>query len=303
MTFLRALTSLFVSLAVVAPTLLTDAAPPPPPKGKVNGDPHYCGADGSKFDFTGVPGETYCMISDSHLHINVYHGGRVEESNGRSKPMTWIRQMGIMWASHVIELAARKGASWQYENGYMSSVRVNGQKVSLAKAGESQTFADGAIEIKWVEARVQYENRDADLYEIRIKDVMTLLVHVVPENAYFRTGSDALVHFNVEFAQLVLSDSAHGVLGQTYRSDRRGKLAAQELVWNDIMKTYTIAGDNAEGFLDGETGDYKSTSLSTADCKMSRFAAASALEIGSIAAVEVVPASAHSSYVAMISAE
>lgn len=54
------------------------ASPLRPPEGEVQGtpagahdDPHINGGHGQKYDFMGEGGKTYCLLSDTNLHINV----------------------------------------------------------------------------------------------------------------------------------------------------------------------------------------------------------------------------------------
>ena len=49
---------------------MTSPAPP-----GVKGDPHFTGWDGVHFDFTGQPGYSYCLLSDSNIHVNMFLDG------------------------------------------------------------------------------------------------------------------------------------------------------------------------------------------------------------------------------------
>lgn len=247
--------------------------------GGVKGDPHFHGADDSNFDFTGVPGTSYCLISDSHIHVNAHYGGRYDRwGNETSKPLTWIRQIGILWGHHTVKLAVREGARWEYDHGYMASMEVDGEPVSLAQEGDSLTSAGGAIRIRWVAAKRRDADDLVDVYEVNVGDVLLVRLTLRPEVAILRTSTDAVVHFDVEFPMADLSEGVHGVLGQTYRSDHKGRISHQALEHDDVLGVDVVKGRNAEGFLDGEVEDYASTSLLKADCKVARFVRATARE-------------------------
>ena len=147
--------------------------------------PFRCtGADGSHFDFTGNPNSTYCLVSDAHLHVNAYYGGRFasDSQDAASKAMTWIRKVGILWGHHTIQLAAREGARWQYDNGYMASIEVDGKLVALTRPGETVWFPvisdknrvakkDGAgnrIGITWVAAQEKSGDDLVDVYDVQV---------------------------------------------------------------------------------------------------------------------------------------
>lgn len=265
-------------------TCPTDA--PPPPGG--NGDPHYTGADGSHFDFSGEPNTTFCLISDAHLHINVFYGGRYDSwGQNLHKSLTWIRQMGILWGHHTVAFSARSGARWQYDSGYMASIEIDGEKVTLGQAGDSCERVDGKIKVRWLAAKVRSGDDLIDIYELEIENVIKMRIKLRPEIELMRTGTDGLVHLDFDLPLADISDGAHGILGQTFRSDHRAKLEKQTLEFSDILNTYVVPGDNAEGFLDGTVEDYRSSGLLRADCKFARFTRASFRDTETSKAIEL----------------
>lgn len=56
--------------------------------------------------------------------------------------------------------------------------------------------------------------------------------------------------------------------------------AKQHLKYSELLQVSVVEGDNAEGFLDGDTEDYVASSIIHADCRVSRFAQARELAIG-----------------------
>ena len=157
--------------------------------------------------------------------MNAFYGGRFDQwGDNPSKPLTWIRKMGILWGQHRITLAAREGARWQYDNGYMARVAVNGEEVALNNEGDSATFANGAVEISWLAAKLPSADDLVDVYLVKIAQAFIMRLTVRPEIALLRTPEDGVVHFDVEFPKVDVSDKVHGVLGQTFRSDHRFRL-------------------------------------------------------------------------------
>ena len=143
---------------------------------------------------------------------------------GRMRSLTWIRKVGILWGHHAISLEAREGSDVSYGTGYMERIEVDGEPLSALQEGAIRTFFDDAVEVKWVAEEGPFGNDRMDVYEVTIKDVLRLRLQVVPEIGDLRTEEDAVVHFNMEFVDIALTGNAHGVLGQTYRPDFKGRL-------------------------------------------------------------------------------
>jgi Root cap len=177
------------------------------------------------FHRAGVPGKHYCLVSDSLVHVNVFYDGRFDVwGNNTHKPLTWIRKVGILWGKHTIELEAREGSEWKYQNGYMSRILVDGREVSLNSQGESATFDEGKIEILWAAAKQRSGDDYIDVYHVTVGNTLKMIAKIRPEVALLRTNEDGIVHFTLEFPVLHLSENVHGVLGQTYRPDHKDRL-------------------------------------------------------------------------------
>lgn len=255
---------------------------------KVEGDPHYTGADNSRFDFTGLPSKTYCMLSDSHLHINVFHGGRFGQwGTNPHKPLTWIRQIALLWGHHVIYLAAREGSDWKYGNGYLKEITVDGTQVALEKPGDYSSFFDHQMKIKWVSGKKPSGDDEVDVYEIEIEGVIKMVLVLRPEIALLRTKDDGVVHFSIEIPKVSVSANVHGILGQTFRPDHQDRLYKQKLVRSDLLKMDVVPGDNGEGFLDGDVTDYETKDIFKPNCAFNRFARTDKIDEETASAIEI----------------
>lgn len=110
-------------------------------------DPHFNGADGTRFDFNGVPGKSFCLLSDQLLHINMrMHGyfdprlttasataGAGALSSHAPGVRTWIRELGFVWktgsapaAKHTLRLVARRGPVQARGKGYLALAEFDG---------------------------------------------------------------------------------------------------------------------------------------------------------------------------------
>ncbi|CAI5498540.1 unnamed protein product [Closterium sp. Naga37s-1] len=234
------------------------------------GDPHFTGADGSHFDFSGLPNHHFALISDAHLQVNGYFGGRFGTWGNATKALTWIRSLGIMFGHHTAVLHARNGSSADYGNGYLGRVTVNDRPVRVPAPGTSVNLWPGAS-LRWVKARLRSGDDLVDVYDLLITDMGTLRLTLRPEVKNLRTGDDGVVHFGIDVLGATFSTAVHGVLGQTFRPDCHGRLANQELKYNPLLRANAVPGDNAEGFIDGSVEDYLVSDLLKADCRFCRF--------------------------------
>ena len=192
--------------------------------GDVKGDPHFTGADGSKYDFTGVPRKSFSLISDTHLQVNGYFDGYPSLVNPTSsKTMTWIRAIGIMSGHHTVTLFARTGGDPAYgRNGYVDRVEIDGNVAHLS-TGQKVTLWEGAY-IKWAGSRVKDGDDLVDIIDVSIREAGIVRLTVRPEVAMLRTRDDAVIHFSLAMVKPKFSSAVHGVLGQTFRRDFQGRM-------------------------------------------------------------------------------
>lgn len=174
---------------------------------------------------SGEPGKSYCMLSDSHLHINVYHGGRYGVwGKNPHKALTWIRQIVVFWGHNQFKFVARQGADWQYGNGYMGRMEFNNHEVHLPQVGTSASLVGGQATISWVSAMVRSGDDDIDIYELKIDGILTLVMRLRPEIPLLRVPEDGTVHFGIEIPFIQVTPNVHGILGQTFRGDHSDRL-------------------------------------------------------------------------------
>eukprot|EP00899_Mesostigma_viride_P002392 jgi/Mesvir1/12153/Mv00402-RA.1 len=63
-------------------------------------DPHFTTASGDKFDFSGVAGQSYCIVTDKQLQVNARFVGATASntlaSSSQPDTRTWMDQVAIM---------------------------------------------------------------------------------------------------------------------------------------------------------------------------------------------------------------
>ncbi|XP_024521986.1 uncharacterized protein LOC112343160 [Selaginella moellendorffii] len=75
------------------------------PSPGVRGDPHIRGPHGETFDFRGTPDQSYCLIWDGDLQLNM----RIMTATGSS---TYIRELGLVYRDQTVWLS-----SWSSDGG------------------------------------------------------------------------------------------------------------------------------------------------------------------------------------------
>lgn len=252
------------------------------------GDPHFVGADKSRYDFSGLPNENFALISDSHLQVNAFFGGRwARWMEHERKALTWMRKVAVLWGHHSVIFEAREGPDAKYRKGYLTGLVVDGQYQKLRFPGEKLYLFDGQVEVKWLAGAKPLGGDLVDEYEVTVADIISLRLTLRPEIEMMRTLEDGLVHFTVEVASAKLSSTVHGVLGQTYRPDFAGRLEKQTLVYSKLLHAHVVPGDNAEGFIDGIVTDYEVSSLLHTDCQYCRFVRAETIDDETARALEL----------------
>eukprot|EP00271_Cylindrocystis_brebissonii_P001160 TRINITY_DN11465_c1_g1_i2.p1 TRINITY_DN11465_c1_g1~~TRINITY_DN11465_c1_g1_i2.p1 ORF type:complete len:375 (-),score=86.90 TRINITY_DN11465_c1_g1_i2:314-1438(-) len=242
------------------------------------GEPHFHGADESRFDFSGVPDTTYTLFTDAHLQMNAFFGGRYGQWGEDSHhSITWMRKVAIFQGHHTLVLEAREGPESAYGNGYMAHMSFDGEDFALSQAGDVAELADG-VKVTWVAAKEKSVDDLVDVYEVEVPQVLKMKLTLRPEVAFLRTQEDGTVHFDIDVEYIKLSTKAHGILGQTYRKDHAGRFENTPQVYSELLHTFMVAAPDAEGFLDGKAADYATSALLKTDSPVSRFVRAKEID-------------------------
>eukprot|EP00850_Spirogloea_muscicola_P005753 SM000026S09002 [mRNA] locus=s26:910798:912317:- [translate_table: standard] len=240
------------------------SACPVGPGGK--GDPHFHGADGVNFDFTGKPGRDYCLLSDKRLHINTRFEGREDGGN----TYTWMKQLAILSGHHSVVLVARDSPNSERSNGYLQSMAIDDAELKL-DIGTSSATADGALSVRYIDHGLDGDD-DIDRYEVRIAGVAELLLKLRPEVPFLRTSQDSYIHFSLELLSVPgLSSDTHGVLGQSFRPGQKSRTFSYTKAWSPVLQVWQVEGLNGDGYLEGTPDDYVVSGILKADCKYARF--------------------------------
>ncbi|GBG91651.1 hypothetical protein CBR_g52687 [Chara braunii] len=263
-------------------------------------DPHFVGADGVHFDFSGEPHADFCLVADRHLHVNMHlsgyydsvadadvndngveatdvagtrstadhHGQSAVHAVSTNVTRTWIRALGIRFKTHAIALEARSDGNPDRLDGYMAKIEVDGELVTLTPGSEKR-FGDG---IRLAQTDVtHFSGYEQDNYVVSIEGVLEISLRLRSAGAKWQRADDAQTHFNINVRQLAHSDDVHGVLGQTYRPQAKRTGSGSYRLVKGFLKEYQVEGPNGDGYLEGAMDDYRTTGLLATDCKFAIF--------------------------------
>lgn len=249
----------------------------------IQDDPHLTGAHGTKYDFSGTPGKSYCLISDKELNVNMkmtgYLDNRTESATLITKEgkavRTWVRELGITWKvdkweSHSLRMVARSGSRVERGEGYMAFIQYNDDEIlPKLNIGEKIT-REGELTVTFVavEKKGPY---DVDYYRVTIGDLLDMDVRVRVAHPLLRTPDDAEAHISMGFNYIKNTPKIHGVLGQTYRAGRESRAIEFQKLTSLLHHNVGADTEEGKGFLDGSAEDYVTTSVMAPDCKYSAY--------------------------------
>eukprot|EP00899_Mesostigma_viride_P015757 jgi/Mesvir1/24182/Mv10899-RA.1 len=104
-------------------------------------DPHFVTASGAKFDFAGVPGATYCLVTHPAVGINMRIVGENNATSsagreGEATKRTWMDQLGITFGSDrvLVDAEDKPGTPFPLSLG---TIMVNGAPASNTECRKS----------------------------------------------------------------------------------------------------------------------------------------------------------------------
>ncbi|MGE0201355.1 MAG: hypothetical protein AB7P76_10350 [Candidatus Melainabacteria bacterium] len=123
--------------------------PPPPPaynggkKAHCEGDPHFMGFDGEKFDVQGEAGKVYNILSDKGLQYN----GRFESWSGTDANI--IEEAGLRVGDQTVTYNAKTGAA-----------TLNGESIAEGFTNDWIQFGDGRLKVTSPEYIVELQRME-----------------------------------------------------------------------------------------------------------------------------------------------
>lgn len=245
-------------------------------------DPHFTGAQGTHFDFSGLPDKSFCLLSDSRIHINIllrgYYDNRTEHATVITREgkavRTWIREVGFIWTvdgiEHKVHMVARSGVEQTRGAGFMSYISVDGETLAVPALGKTLTGAGGfSLSLDSLEKSGPF---DEDSFTLKIAGLLDMSVRMRVANPLLQSPTDAEAHFSLGINEVQKTDAIHGILGQTYRKNHADR-AVKYSELSALLKAPVVAdGESGKGFLDGEPlKDYMTSTVLTPDCTFASY--------------------------------
>eukprot|EP00271_Cylindrocystis_brebissonii_P017366 TRINITY_DN44_c0_g2_i1.p1 TRINITY_DN44_c0_g2~~TRINITY_DN44_c0_g2_i1.p1 ORF type:complete len:457 (-),score=43.55 TRINITY_DN44_c0_g2_i1:1016-2386(-) len=250
---------------------------------QLNHDPHLVGAHGTPYDFSGLPDQSFALVSDERLEINMRLTGYLDERTESATLLkdgkavrTWIRELGILWVdymgmTHRLSMLARPGKVTQRGPGLLRSAFLDGKAVARLQAGESYVGA-GGFKLKMI-GLVKEGPYEVDQYNLVIDGLLDLDLHLRVAHQLLQSEGESRCHFSLSINSITATENIHGVLGQTYRKDHAQRAEEFSLIAAKLHHNIQADGPDGAGFLDGVASDYKTSGVLTADSKFNVFTA------------------------------
>ncbi|CAI5964572.1 unnamed protein product [Closterium sp. NIES-64] len=246
-------------------------------------DPHFTGAEGTQFDFNGLPDQSFCLVTDARIHVNMRMRGYYDDRTvgasilkGGKAVRTWIKELGILWidaagVKHSFRIAARDGKEMARGAGFMGAMEFDGKALPLLSVGSKYALPGGLTL-----AFTGYEKQgggffDVDAYSLEVDGLIKLDVKLRPAHPLLQTEADAQTHINLHFASVERTPAMHGIMGQTYREGRRKRALEYTSLSVLLRRSFAADGVEGRGYLDGEVKDYRTSSVMSADCLYTAF--------------------------------
>ncbi|CAI6002563.1 unnamed protein product [Closterium sp. NIES-65] len=248
------------------------------PCGEGENDPHFRGAHGTRFEFNGLPEQSFCLLTDRNLHVNMrmrgYYDTRTTGAsilkNGKAV-RTWIRELGFLWTDaagkkHSFRLLARDGKKTARGKGFLKEIEYDGHVLPLLKLGEKYSLKGGLTFAFEAYEKAGRGFFDVDSYHLEIEGLLKMGIKLRVAHPLLQTKDDAEAHLNVHFEHIYRTDDIHGIMGQTYRDGREKRALDYNTLSQVIGRPIAADGPSGAGFLDGNVKDYRTSGVLSPDC-------------------------------------
>eukprot|EP00899_Mesostigma_viride_P023606 jgi/Mesvir1/442/Mv11320-RA.2 len=204
----------------------------------VTSDPHFVTPKGSRFDFNGVAGQSYCIISDRLLHVNAHFmgaaGAPMATAAGGSQPdaRTWMDQVAVLYGEDrvLVDAVSPPGAPYTASFG---TVLVNGRPL-LGRA--ARTKLPSGLTVARNKMRVL----------VSVPGIAAIEMETVRAGFWERGSGPGRNFLNLQVKELNSTKVAHGILGQTFSR-------------------------NSVGQIEGNPQEYSTSGIFATDCFFSQF--------------------------------
>ena len=202
--------------------------PPPPPAVAANlsstgsGDPHFVGLHGNHFEFQGIPGHIFNLLSDARIQVNALFN--------QSNPGTTVMgQIGLLIGKDQDRLLVSPGGSVNLDGSHLG----NGQTAKLKEGTVSVSGGNASISTK--EYGINIINR-GDYLDIGIGTTSEGVYRdeVMPSGVIGQTASG---NHNLSADDFMVHD---GIFGTNFASNKFGAKTKIDKMIDKIKEKYEL---------------------------------------------------------------
>ncbi|GAQ91955.1 hypothetical protein KFL_008900020 [Klebsormidium nitens] len=225
-------------------------------------DPHFVGAYGVNYDFHGVPGRDFTLITDKDLNVNAHFIGQDGTETGFDG--TWMSALGVTWTqedgvmrtltisltSEVEDQARTSEAAFVVE---VDDVPVEEPTTIQTAGGTSDHLLHND------EGLTITRTFDGRSFTLDIHSQGTL--HIMLGHHKHPEGN----HLDFSLENLNVTATVHGALGQTFAESHR--TAIQEAM------SFVGSGERVDqiDIVEGKDADYMTSSLLATDARFNHY--------------------------------
>ncbi|CAI5517686.1 unnamed protein product [Closterium sp. Naga37s-1] len=230
------------------------------PLANTDDDPHFRGADGTRFDFNGILNRSFCLVSDRRIHINMGIKGYQPIANlpGTATSLDEESLVAALEAAanekkprHIRQLEQERLSVEELRE--LERMRANG---SLPLTGEVVAALDRETGRRSGEEGAGGGGEEKEQHSIQYAkhELKARLLKEKPIRSWIR--------------ELQHTSGIHGVLGQTFRAEESRKVRSlrYRLLTRLLREPVEVESESGRGFLDGRTEDYITSDIRSADC-------------------------------------
>ncbi|GAQ92354.1 hypothetical protein KFL_009900010 [Klebsormidium nitens] len=239
--------------------------------GSIGGeDPHFelTGLpNGTEFtwDFHGIGNQTYCMVADSFLGMNVHMFSkpadvtileqRAEVDNDFFEG-TWMDEMGIMYFNEHSEKQSLEIVMNH------SIARTSGDPLIIRYLGKDiATHLFKEDEVSWTSPDKSIMATRSSNFSVSISIPSLLTMEVEVEKETELITEPPIYYLNFKIKMIATTPKVHGFLGQMYAPGAVEKR----------LKMGTLDGFHHREYVEGPDEDYLTSNLTETDCSFNRF--------------------------------
>ncbi|CAI5526183.1 unnamed protein product [Closterium sp. Naga37s-1] len=257
------------------------------PLANTKGDPHFRGADGTRFDFNGLLDRSFCLLSDRRILINMGIKGY--------RPIANLRGTATSLDENTLAAAVEAAAN-EFKPRHIQELQeeaLNAEEVAeLLQMRANGSLPESAKVTAALERGSFTKAARAEMMGARLERLGMSLQRVALRKSRIRSSTELQVMWRDDtgaqhsaflkardgkeqgrgatgFTQRMHTEGIHGVLGQTFRGEasRAVRSLRHRLLTRLLREPVDVeSSEGGDGLLDGRVQDYLTSGIAAPDC-------------------------------------